>query len=199
MARPDKVAAVAEIATSFRRSSAAVLTEYRGLTTSQLKQLRAGLGEGASYVVVKNTLTKLAAADAGVVGLDDLLRGPTAIAFVSGDPVAAARGLRDFARANSLLVIKGGVLDGRPLSVDELRRLADLESREVLLGRLAGSLKGSLQQAVGLLAAPLSQLARLAVALRDKVQGDSNLLAGGAELPGAEPPAADATGELPAG
>ncbi|CAN5860702.1 50S ribosomal protein L10 [soil metagenome] len=168
MAKPEKIGAVAEIANRFQTSSAAVLTEYRGLTVAQLTELRRSLGAGSSYAVVKNTLTKRAAHDVGLTGLDALLSGPTAIAFVSGDPVVAAKGLRDFARANPLLIIKGGILDGAPISAADLTRLADLESREVLLGRLAGAMKGNLTKAAGLFQAPLSQMARLAQALADK-------------------------------
>ncbi len=163
----NKSAAVAEIADSFRNSAAALLTEYRGLSVGEITALRRALGAGTQYAVVKNTLTKIAASQAGVDGVEALLAGPTAIAFVEGDPVEAAKGLRDFARTHPLLVIKGGVLDGRPLSAVEINRLADLESREVLLAKLAGAMKGSLSQAVGLFAAPLTQVARLAVALRD--------------------------------
>lgn len=168
MARLEKVGAVAEIANRFQASSAAVLTEYRGLTVAQLTTLRRSLGEGSTYTIVKNTLTKRAAHDAGITELDELLSGPTAIAFIGGDPVAAAKGLRDFSRANPLLIIKGGVLDGRPLSATEISRIADLESREVLLAKLAGAMKGSLTKAAGLFQAPLSQVARLAAALVDK-------------------------------
>ncbi|NUR67910.1 MAG: 50S ribosomal protein L10, partial [Streptomyces sp.] len=116
MARPDKAAAVAELADQFRSSNAAVLTEYRGLTVAQLKTLRRSLGEDAQYAVVKNTLTKIAANEAGIDTLDDLFNGPTAVAFISGDPVTSAKGLRDFAKDNPNLVIKGGVLDGKALS-----------------------------------------------------------------------------------
>jgi large subunit ribosomal protein L10 len=171
MARPDKAAAVAELAEEFRSSSAVVLTEYRGLTVRQLTDLRRTLGEHASYAVVKNTLTKIAAKEAGVDGLDGGLGGPSAIAFVKGDPVEAAKGLRDFARTHPALVIKGGVLEGKPLSADDLRRLADLESREVLLAKLAGAMTASLSQAVALFAAPLSQTARLVEALRQQRDG----------------------------
>ncbi|CAO5175695.1 Large ribosomal subunit protein uL10 [Frankia sp. AiPs1] len=168
MAKAEKTAAVAEIAEDFRSSNAAVLTEYRGLTVSQLTELRRALGGGTRYAVVKNTLTKIAANQAGVTGLDELFVGPTAVAFVAGDPVEAARGLRDFAKANPALIVKGGVVEGKPLSADEIRKLADLESREVLLAKLAGAMKGSLAGAVGLFAAPLSQVARLAEALREQ-------------------------------
>jgi large subunit ribosomal protein L10 len=174
MARPDKATAVAELTEEFRSSNAAVLTEYRGLTVAQLKELRRSLGADTSDAVVKNTLTKIAAQEAGVEGIDDHLVGPSAIAFVKGDPVDAAKGLRDFARANPVLVIKGGVLDGKPLSADEIKKLADLESREVLLAKLAGAMKASLSGAASLFAAPLSQTARLIEALRQKVEADQN-------------------------
>ena len=168
MATQEKIAAVAEITERFQGSSAAVLTEYRGLTMSQLTQLRRSLGSDTTYTVVKNTLTKRAAAEAGFPVPDELLTGPTAIAFIKGDPVEAAKGLRDFSRTNPLLVIKGGVLEGKALSPDEIRRLADVEPREVLLARLAGAMLGSLGKAAGLFQAPLSQVARLAAALQEK-------------------------------
>jgi large subunit ribosomal protein L10 len=170
MARSDKASAVAELAEEFRGSSAVVLTEYRGLTVRQLTDLRRSLGDSASYAVVKNTLTKIAAKEAGIEGIEDHLVGPSAIAFVKGDPVDAAKGLRDFARAHPVLVIKGGVLDGKPLTADEIRRLADLESREVLLARMAGAMKASLANAASLFQAPLTQTARLVEALRQQVE-----------------------------
>ncbi len=185
MARPDKAAGVAELVESFQESAGAVLTEYRGLTVKQLRDLRRALGENATYSVVKNTLTKIAATEAGIDGFDSLLTGPTAIAFISGDVVEAARGLRDFARANPALVIKGGVLDGAPLDAAEIAKLADLESREVLLGRLAGGMLASLSQAVYLLNAPLAQVARLAGALQAKAEEDPSVLRGGAGTPDA--------------
>jgi large subunit ribosomal protein L10 len=168
MARPDKVAAVEEIAEKFRGASASVVTEYRGLTMSQLTTLRRTLGDGATYRVAKNTLVKRAAEDAGVEGLEELLVGPTAITFITGEPVDAAKALRDFSRTNQGLVIKGGFMDGRTLTVEEVNRLADLESREVLLSKLAGAMKGTMAKAAGLFAAPASQVARLAQALADK-------------------------------
>ena len=179
MARPDKAAAVAELTEEFRSSNAAVLTEYRGLTVAQLKELRRSLGADTSYAVVKNTLTKIAAKDAGVAAFDDLLQGPSAIAFVKGDPVEAAKGLRDFAKAHPHLVIKGGVLDGKSLSPAELTKLADLESREVLLAKMAGALQASLTNAVSLFAAPLAQTARVIEALRQKAEQDPSVLRGG--------------------
>lgn len=189
MARPDKTAAVAELAEEFRSSAGAVLTEYRGLSVQQLQQLRRSLGENANYAVVKNTLTKIAVREAGVEGFDDLLTGPTAVAFIKGDPVEAAKGLRDFAKANPPLVIKGGILDGRNMTVDEISRMADLESREVVLARLAGALKASLQEAASLFQAPLSKTARLAAALQDKAEQDPSVLKG-AGTAGAAPEAA---------
>jgi large subunit ribosomal protein L10 len=202
MARPDKAAAVAELTEEFRSSTAAVLTEYRGLTVAQLKELRRSLGANTSYAVVKNTLTKIAAKDAGVGAFDGLLQGPSAIAFVKGDPVEAAKGLRDFARAHPHLVIKGGVLDGKSLSPAELTKLADLESREVLLAKMAGALQASLTNAVSLFAAPLAQTARLLEALRQKAEQDPSVLRGGAGTPVAaeaevaEPNAPEATTQV---
>jgi large subunit ribosomal protein L10 len=168
MARPDKAASVAEITEDLRSSTATVVTEYRGLKVSEMKELRRSLGGDVKYAVVKNTLTKIAAREAGLADLDALLEGPTAIAFVKGDPVVAAKGLRDFGRTHPALVIKGGVLESRAVSPDEIRKLADLESREVLLAKLAGAMKASLSQAVGLFAAPLSQAARLMAALQEQ-------------------------------
>lgn len=168
MVRPDKVTAVAEIAEKFRGSSASVVTEYRGLTVSQLTTLRRTLGEGTTYRVAKNTLVKRAAENAGIEGLEQMLIGPTAIAFITGEPVDAAKAIRDFAKTNQGLVIKGGFMDGRALTVTEVNQLADLESREVLLAKLAGAMKANLSKAAGLFAAPASQVARLAQALADK-------------------------------
>jgi large subunit ribosomal protein L10 len=183
MARPDKTADVAELVESFQESAGAVLTEYRGLTVKQLQDLRRSLGENANYAVVKNTLTKIAATEAGVDGFDDLLVGPTAIAFINGDVVEAAKGLRDFAKAHPALVIKGGFLEGKALDAKEIARLADLESREVLLAKLAGGMLASLSQAVYLLNAPLAQAARLAGALQAKAEQDPSILQGGAGTP----------------
>ena len=160
MARADKQAAVAEIVESFNDAAGAVLTDYRGLTVKELQDLRRSLGENADYAVVKNTLAKLAASEAGMAGFDELLVGPTAIAFLKGDVVEAAKGLRDFAKANPALIIKGGYLDGKAIDAKEVAKLADLESRDVLLGKLAGAMLASLQNAVFLLNAPLAQAAR---------------------------------------
>lgn len=186
MANAEKVAAVAELAQSLRESDGIVLTEYRGLTVKQLQELRRSLGEGASYAVAKNTLTKIAAREAGVELSEDLLTGPTAIAFIKGDVVEAAKGLRDFAKANTTLVIKGGFLDGKSLDADEVKKLADLESREVLLAKLAGAMKGSLQNAVSLFNAPLAQTARLVAALEAKKAEEAPAADTAAEAPVAE-------------
>ena len=190
MARPEKVAVVEDIAERFRGSSATVVTEYRGLTMAQLTTLRRSLGAGATYKVAKNTLVKRAAADAGVEGIDDLLVGPTAITFIDGEIVDAAKALRDFAKANQALVIKGGYLDGRPLTVDEVNRLADLESREILLAKMAGAMKASLSKAAALFAAPASQVARLAQALHDK---RAEAAAAADDAPADAAPSADAS------
>jgi len=176
---------VAEIAESFRGSSAAVLTEYRGLTVAQITALRRALGAQTTYSVVKNTLTKIAADQAGVAGFEQLLAGPTAVAFVQGDPVEAAKALRAFGREHPMLVVKGGVLDGRAISPAEIARLADLESREVLLAKLAGALSATTAKAAALFQAPLAQVARLAEALRAKAEADPSLLRGGAGTPAA--------------
>ena len=178
-----KAAVIDEITERFQNSSAAVLTEYRGLTVAQLTQLRRSLGAGSSYAVVKNTLTKRAADSVGYSDLAPLLTGPTAIAFIEGDPVEAAKAIRDFAKANPMLVVKGGVVEGRTVDAREVTRLADVESREVLLAKLAGAMKGNLTKAAGLFQAPLSQMARLAAALQEKKAADS---------PAAEAPAAAA-------
>lgn len=169
----NKETTVAELTETFRSSNAVVLTEYRGLTVAQLKQLRTSIRADASYAVVKNTLTKIAAKEAGVEGLDDLLEGPSAIAFVHGDTVAVAKALRDFAKANPLLVVKGGYFDGAALTAAEVGKLADLESREVLLAKLAGAFKASLFGAAYLFNAPLAQAARTVDALRQKQESAS--------------------------
>jgi large subunit ribosomal protein L10 len=147
MARPDKAAAVAELTEDFRTSNATVLTEYRGLTVTAMKQLRRALGADTKYSVVKNTLTKIAAKDAGVDISDDLLVGPSAVAFIKGDPINAAKSLRDFQKENPFLIIKGGIYEGKSVTPAELMELANLESREVLLAKLAGAMKASMAKA----------------------------------------------------
>lgn len=168
MAKADKATAVADIAEKFKESTATVVTEYRGLTVANLAELRRSLGDATTYAVAKNTLVKRAASEAGVEGLDELFTGPTAIAFINGEPVDAAKAIKKFAKDNKALVIKGGYMDGRALSVDEVNRIADLESREVLLSKLAGAMKAKQSQAAALFVAPASKIARLAAALQEK-------------------------------
>lgn len=169
----NKEASVAELTDLFRNSNAVLLTEYRGLTVAQLKSLRQSISAHATYAVVKNTLTKIAANAAGITAFDDQLAGPSAIAFVHGDTVAVAKSLRDFAKANPLLVVKSGYFDGNPLSEAEVKQLADLESREVLLGKLAGAFKASLFGAAYMFNAPLSQAVRTVDALRAKKESEA--------------------------
>jgi large subunit ribosomal protein L10 len=198
MARSDKVAAVAELTDRFASSAGVVLTEYRGLSVKALMQLRRSLGDDASYAVSKNTLTTIAAREAGLDSIEEQLVGPTAIAFINGDPVVVAKGLRDFARTNPQLVIKGGVLDGKFMSPDDVKKLADLESREVLLAKVAGALQGVLQQAVSLVSAPLSQAARVFAALEQAAGENPSLLAPVPEAsaePSNEELAAEPTGQ----
>ena len=178
MARPDKASAVAELTEDFRTATATVLTEYRGLSVTSMKELRRALGEKTKYSVVKNTLTKIAAKDAGVDLSPDLLVGPSAVAFIKGDPIDAAKSLRDFAKENPFLVIKGGIYEGKAVTKEELMQLANLESREVLLAKLAGAMKGSLAKA-----------ARVFDALRIKLESEQGL---------SEPAANDAVAEVPA-
>jgi large subunit ribosomal protein L10 len=195
MAKADKATAVADIAEQFRASTATVVTEYRGLTVAHLKALRRSLGGSATYAVAKNTLVRRAASEAGIEGLDELFVGPTAIAFISGEPVDAAKALKTFAKDNKALVIKGGYMDGRPLTVAEVERIADLESREVLLAKLAGAMKANLAKAAGLFNAPASQIARLVAALQEKREAEEGPVA--VEAPEAPPEATEAP-EAPA-
>jgi large subunit ribosomal protein L10 len=185
MARADKATAVADIAERFKDSTASLITEYRGLTVANLADLRRTLAGSATYAVAKNTLIKRAASEAGIEGLDELFAGPTAIAFVTGEPVDAAKAIKTFAKDNKALVIKGGYMDGHPLSVAEVERIADLESREVLLAKLAGAMKGNLAKAAGLFNAPASQMARLLAALQEKKASEP---APAASAPAPEPP-----------
>ena len=189
MAQADKATAVADIAEQFKSSSATVITEYRGLTVANLAELRRSLSGSATYSVAKNTLIKRAASEAGVEGLDELFVGPTAIAFVSGEAVDAAKAIKKFAKDHKALVIKGGYMDGRALTVAEVERIADLESREVLLAKLAGAMKANLSKAAALFNAPASQVARLVAALQEKKA---------AEAPAAEAEPTETPAESPA-
>ncbi|MGH3677381.1 MAG: 50S ribosomal protein L10 [Mycobacterium sp.] len=172
MAKAEKATAVADIAEQFKESTATVITEYRGLSVANLKDLRRSLGGSAKYTILKNTLVKRAAAEAGIDGLDELFVGPTAIAFVTGETVDAAKAIKKFAKDHKALVIKGGYMDGHPVSVSEIEQIADLESREVLLAKLAGAMTANLTKAAGLFNAPASQVARLAAALQEKKAGE---------------------------
>ena len=147
MARSDKAASVAELVEDFKSADATVVTEYRGLTVTAIKELRRSLGVGTKYKVAKNTLVKIAAKEAGVEVADSLLTGPTAVAFVQGDSVAAAKSLKNFQKENPFLVIKGGIFEGKAVTTAEIMKLADLESREVLLAKLAGAMKASMAKA----------------------------------------------------
>jgi large subunit ribosomal protein L10 len=189
MARADKATAVADIAERFRDSTATLITEYRGLTVANLAELRRSLGDSTHYSVAKNTLIKRAASEAGIEGLDELFAGPTAIAFVTGEPVDAAKAIKTFAKENKALVIKGGYMDGHALTVAEVERIAELESREVLLAKLAGAMKGNLAKAAGLFNAPASQVARLLAALQEKKASEP------ASAPAPAAPAAEAASE----
>ncbi|BBY12055.1 50S ribosomal protein L10 [Mycobacterium marseillense] len=197
MARADKATAVADIAEQFKESTAALVTEYRGLTVANLAELRRSLGASATYSVAKNTLVKRAASEAGVDGLDELFAGPTAIAFVTGEPVDAAKAIKTFAKEHKALVIKGGYMDGRALTVAEVERIADLESREVLLAKLAGAMKGNLAKAAGLFNAPASQVARLAAALQEKKAAEGPAGPAASEAPAAAEPAPEPASEAP--
>lgn len=168
MARPDKEAAIAALTEQFRSSGAVLLTEYRGLSVAQLKTLRRSLAGNARYAVAKNTLAAIAAREAGFEAFAEELHGPTAIAFVEGEAVDAAKALRDFAKDNKQLVIKGGIMDGKLLSAADVDKLASLESREVLLAKTAGAVKASLSKAAYLFAAPASKAVRTVDALREK-------------------------------
>jgi large subunit ribosomal protein L10 len=197
MAQADKATAVADIAEQFKSSTATVITDYRGLTVANLAELRRSLSGSATYSVAKNTLIKRAASEAGVEGLDELFVGPTAIAFVSGEAVDAAKAIKKFAKDHKALVIKGGYMDGRALTVAEVERIADLESREVLLAKLAGAMKANLSKAAALFNAPASQVARLAAALQEKraAEAPAEAAAPEAAAPEAVAPAPEAPAE----
>lgn len=187
MARSDKETAVAELTEDFRSSSATVLTEYRGLTVASMKELRRSLGTDTKYSVVKNTLTKIAAKAAGVDLSDDLLVGPSAVAFIKGDPIDAAKSLKNFQKDHPLLVIKGGVFEGKAVSTAEIMKLADLESREVLLSKLAGAMKGTMAKAArtfDALRIKLEEGAPVAAPVAEAVPAEADVVA--EEAPAAE-------------
>jgi large subunit ribosomal protein L10 len=191
MPRPEKVQAVADIKESLEGAEAVFLTEYRGLTVKAVQELRASLrSSGAEYKVVKMTLARRAADDAGIAGLDEYLLGPTALAFAKSDPVATAKALKEFAKTHEVFVMKAGVLSGNILSPEDVSRLAEIEPREVLLAKIAGAAKAPLAQAAGLFASFNSNAASMFKQLLDKkesgeiapAEGESN-----ASLPADEP------------
>jgi large subunit ribosomal protein L10 len=186
MAHPEKAAAVAELVADFKAADATVVTEYRGLTVTAIKELRRSLGEDTKYKVAKNTLVKIAAKEAGVDVDESLLAGPSAIAFVKGDAVTAAKSLKNFQKENPFLVIKGGIFEGKRVTTAEIMKLADLESREVLLAKLAGAMKASMAKA-----------ARAFDALRIKREAEAGAPAV-AETPAQAAPAAEAAPEVTA-
>lgn len=159
MATQEKIAAVSELKELFEASNAVILTEYRGLSVAQLKELRRALGAETEYAVVKNTLAAIAAKEAGIDAFDGHLQGPSALAFIKGDLIDAAKGLRDFAKANPQLIVKNGYYEGAALSEDDVKRYADLESREVLLSKVAGGAK-----------ATIARIAQVVDALRVKLE-----------------------------
>lgn len=192
MARKEKAVTLEILEAGFRDSSATLLTEYRGLSVGAMKKLRRSLGDGTTYTVAKNTLMKLAAKRSGVEGLDPMLQGPTALAFVKGDAVTAAKAIKDFAKENPLLVIKGGFLDGKVLTAKDVQKLADLESREVLLAKLAGAMKAKMAQAAALFAAPASKTVRTIDALRVAATANPSLIGGAGAAAAAPAPSAEA-------
>jgi large subunit ribosomal protein L10 len=198
MGKAGKATAVADIAEQFKASTATVITEYRGLSVANLAELRRSLAGSATYSVAKNTLIKRAASEAGIEGLDELFAGPTAIAFVSGEAVDAAKTIKTFAKDHKALVIKGGYMDGRALTVAEVEHIADLESREVLLAKLAGAMKANLVKAAGLFSAPASQVARLAAALQEKRAAEEPAAPAVSDAPAVEAETTETSAETPA-
>jgi large subunit ribosomal protein L10 len=195
MPKAEKVERVGELKERIQGSDALLLTEYRGLTVSDITELRRSLAEGgARFAVVKNTLMQRAAADASIDELQGLLEGPTAVAFVSGDPVAAAKKVVDAAKKFPALILKGGYMDGRVLSADEAKSLADLESREVMLSTVAGLLKSEMSRAAAMFVAAQSRFLSLLEAYKEKVPGDAEVQA----EPQVEPEVAASTSEAPA-
>ena len=172
MANPKNIASLEDLKVKMAEADSLVITEYRGLTVGQLADLRNRLGFDVQYSVAKNTLLKLAAKDAGIEGLDDLLTGPTAVAFIKGEVVDAAQVMKKFADENKLFVLKGGYLDGKALSADDVKAVAELDNRETTLAKLAGAMKGSLAKAAAVFNAPATKAARLAVALQEKKEAE---------------------------
>lgn len=172
MANPKNTAGLAELKEKIDGASSIVLTEYRGLSVAQLQELRNELGFDVDYSVAKNTLFKIAANEAGIEGLDDKLTGPTAIAFIKGEAVDAAKVMKKFASDNEAFVVKGGYMDGNALSADQVKAIAELDNRETTLAKLAGAMKGNLAKAAAVFNAPATKMARLGAALEEKKQDE---------------------------
>ena len=174
MPKAEKIDRVAELKAGIEGSDALLLTEYRGLTVSDITELRRSLAEGGTrFAVVKNTLMQRAAADASIEDLESLLEGPTAVAFVAGDPVAAAKKVVDAAKKFPALILKGGYMEGKVLSADEAKGLADLDSKEVMLSKIAGLLKGEMSRAASMFVSAQSKFLSLLEAYKEKVPDDS--------------------------
>jgi large subunit ribosomal protein L10 len=174
MPKAEKVERVGELKTRIEGSDALLLTEYRGLTVSEITALRRSLAEGGTrFSVIKNTLMRRAAADASIAEIEPLLEGPTAVAFVSGDPVAAAKRVVEAAKRYPTLVLKGGYMDGHVLSADEAKALAELESREAMLSKIAGVLKSEMSRAAAAMVSAQSKFLSLLDAYREKLPAEA--------------------------
>ena len=191
MPRPEKVQAVADIKERMESARAVFFTEYRGLTVKAVQQLRNDLrNSGAEYKVVKMTLAKLAAAEAGFEGIDEYLVGPTALAFANSDAVATAKALKEFGKANDVFVLKAGLLAGDILAPEEISKLAEIESREVLLAKIAGAGRAPMYAAAGMFASFTRNAATMFGQLLDKKESGESAVAGSAEesaMPADEP------------
>ena len=188
--RADKVAVVTEVRERFEAADAVVVTEYRGLNVTDLADLRSALREaGGEYKVYKNTLVRRAIAESGPEGLVELLVGPIALAFIESDASAVAKALRDFAKTNDNLVIKGGVLTGELLDEGQINALADLPSRDELMANIAAGLAAALQQMASMMGNLMSEVSGLIQALSEK---------GGADDPASEDSAPETVAETPA-
>ena len=173
MANPKNTADLAALKEKLPDANSVVLTEYRGLTVAQLQELRNELGFDVDYSVAKNTLFKIAAAEAGIEGLDEQLTGPTAIAFIKGEAVDAAKVIKKFADDNDAFVVKGGYMDGGALTAEQVEAIAKLDNRETTLAKLAGAMKGSMAKAAAVFNAPATKMVRTAVALQDKKEAEA--------------------------
>ena len=198
MPKQEKVERVAELTQRIQGSDALLLTEYRGLTVSEITELRRSLGEGGTkFQVVKNTLMRRAVNDAGVAELESLLEGPSAVAFVEGDPVAAAKSVVDAAKKFPTLVLKGGHMDGKMLSADDAKALAALESREVMLSKIAGLMKSEMSKAAALFVGAQSKFLSLLEAYKEKVPGEPSVADAAESSPADSAPESTESSEEP--